>query len=203
MPHPVTHILLWISLSIAVQTLPLALLPAAAFMLMFIAFKMHDQRFFALMRRSRWILFSLLLVYIFATPGEALWTLAYTPSPTREGLLDGTMQLFRLVSVLAGLSMLLTLLSREQLVSGLYSLCYPARYLGVSRERIAVRLALTLHYAESAMRDTASDWRAAIERALNPVEREAAHIEVQVQALTRMDVLLLALSAVLLFWILR
>lgn len=191
------------SLSIIIQSLPPALLPASASLLMYIAFRMHDQRFFALMRRSRWILFSLLLVYLFATPGEALWTLAYIPSPTREGLLDGAMQLFRLAGVLAGLSILLTLLSREQLVGGLYSLFYPARYIGVSRERIAVRLALTLHYAESAMRDTAGDWRAAIERALKSAEGDAAHIEVQVQVLTRMDVLLLALSCAMLFWILR
>lgn len=203
MPHPATHILIWMSLSIIVQTLPLALLPGITGVLMFIAFRMHDQRFFALMRRSRWILFSLLLVYLFATPGEALWTLAYAPSPTREGMLDGAMQLCRLVSVLAGLSILLTLLSREHLVSGLYSLCYPARYLGLSRERFAVRLALTLHYAESAMRDTASDWRAAIERALKSVEGDAAHINVQVQALTRLDVLLLALSGAMLLGVLR
>lgn len=202
-PHPATHILVWISLSIAVQSLSPVLLPVIVPALMFIAFKMHDQRFFALMRRSRWILFSLLLVYVFATPGEAVWSLPYTPSPTREGLLDGLIQLCRLVCVLAGLSMLLTLLSREQLISGLYSLCYSARYIGVSRERIAVRLALTLQYSESAMRDTASDWRGAIERALKSAEGDAAHIEVQVHALTRMDVLLLALSAAMLFGILR
>lgn len=191
------------SLSVIVQTLPLALLPASAGVLMLIAFRMHDQRFFALMRRSRWILFSLLLVYLFATPGEALWTLAYAPSPTREGLLDGAVQLCRLVSVLAGLSILLTLLSREQLISGLYSLCYPARYLGLSRERIAVRLALTLHYAESAMRDTASDWRFAIEAALKSVKGDAEHIDVQVQALARLDALLLVLSGAMLLGMLR
>lgn len=198
MPHPATSILLWISLAIAVQTLQSVLLPACAFMLVLIAFRMHAQRFFALMRRSRWILFSLLLVYAFATPGQELWSWSYGIAPTREGLLDGVTQLGRLVCVLAGLSILLTLLSREQLISGLYVLSYPARYIGLSRERIAVRLALTLHYAESAMRDTASDWRAAIARAIASDAGQSTAIELQVPALTRMDFLLLALSAALL-----
>jgi energy-coupling factor transport system permease protein len=201
MPHPVTQIVMWICLAIIVQTLQPAVLPEFTAVLMLIAFKMHTRRFFALMRRSRWILLSLLLVYAFATPGEALWSFPYGPSPTREGLLDGLIQLGRLVCVLAGLSILLTLLTREQMISGLYSLAFPARYLGLSRERIAVRLALTLQYAESAMRDTASDWRTAIKQALQPEECGATHIEIQVRALTRMDALLLLLSGALLLGI--
>ena len=159
---------------------------------------MHAQRLFALMRRARWILFSLLVIYAFLTPGEELWSLPYGTSPTREGLQDGLIQLSRLAGMLAGLSILLTLLSREQMVSGIYSLAYPARFIGLSRERIAVRLALTLHYAESAMRDTASDWRVAIERALMTEQGDAAAIELQVQELTWMDGLLPAVCCALL-----
>lgn len=198
MPHPATLIFLWMSLAIVVQTLQAALLPAFALMLVLVAFKMHARRFFALMRRSRWILFSLLLVYAFATPGQELWSLPYGISPTREGLLDGVTQLGRLVCVLAGLSILLTLLSREQLISGLYALSFPARYIGLPRERIAVRLALTLHYAESAMRDTASDWRDAIRRAIEPGVAENSAVELRVQPFARLDFLLLALSGLLL-----
>jgi energy-coupling factor transport system permease protein len=104
------------------------------------------------------------------------------------------MQLARLSCVLAALSILLTLLSREKLISGIYLLAFPARFIGISRERIAVRLALTLHYAENAMRDTASDWRSAIAQALVVGKSHSFDIEMQVQPLARIDILLLVLS---------
>ncbi len=183
------------------QTLPPLLLPVCAAVLIVIAFKIHAQRLFGLLRRSRWILFSLLLVYAFATPGQELWSWSY--APTLEGLQDGGIQLCRLVSMLAGLSVLLTLLSREQLIGGLYSLSYPLRFIGWSSEHLAVRLALTLHYAESAMRDTADDWRGAIGRAVAEENTEAFVVELHRQPLARIDVLWLMLSAALLLWIAR
>ena len=58
------------------------------------------------------------------------------------------LQLCRLAFTLASLAILLNLLPRQQLISGLYVLTYPLRYVGLSRERLAVRLALTLQYAD-------------------------------------------------------
>ncbi len=153
-----------------------------------------------LLRRTRWIIFSLMIIYAFMTPGAGIWTLPYLPSPTREGLLDGLMQLGRLFCVLAGLSILLTSLSQVRLISGLYTLSYPLRFFGVSRERVAVRLALTLHYAEKAMEETAKDWRSGIERSLEP-EKEVDHgIELPVQTLTRIDGLLIIAMGAALIW---
>lgn len=182
----------------AVQTLQSLYLPILAVALGFIAFKAHPLRMITLLRRTRWILFSLLVIYAFLTPGVALWSLPYLPSPTLEGLLDGLMQLSRLVCVLAGLSILLTSLSQERLISGLYVLAYPLRYIGMSRARIAVRLALTLQYAERAMQETAKDWRSSIEHALVPETDHKVAYELPMQMLTWLDaVLLIAMSAIL------
>jgi len=199
MPHPATQILVWISLAVVVQTLQSQLLTVFAGVLLVVAFMMHTQRLFTLMRRTRWIFFSLLLIYAFATPGEALWSWDY--APTQEGLFDGLTQLGRLVCVLAGLSILLTCLPRERLVSGLYLLFQPVRYIGLSRERIAVRLALTLHYAESSMRDTASDWRGAIDSALASGEKDGMSIELQVQPINLTDIFLLVSGMASLIWV--
>ena len=76
------------------------------------------------------------------------------------------------------------------------------RWFGLSRERIAVRLALTLEYAESSMRDTASDWRAAISGAMQP-SGGAEHIELQVQRFGVVDILLLLAGATVLAGVLR
>jgi energy-coupling factor transport system permease protein len=197
-PHPATQILVWICLACVVQAMQSMLLHGLAILLLIVAAKTHAQRLFTLIRRTRWILLSLLVIYAYLTPGEVLWTASYLPSPTHEGLLDGLLQLSRLVCVLAGLAILLTLLTRTQMISGLYSLCYPVRYIGLSRERIAVRLALTLHYAESSMRDTASDWRGAIRHALASGNEHEIEITLHVQPLIWMDALLVVAASALL-----
>ena len=197
-PHPAVQILAWALLALLAQRLqPLALLLLST-VLIVLALKLCAAQLLRLLRRTRWILFSLLLIYAYTTPGAALWTQLGVVSPTREGLLDGLLQLGRLLSVLSGLAILLELLPQEQLISGLYTLAYPLRWFGLSRERIAVRLALTLEYAESAMSDTAKDWRTTISAALQPVATGATHIELRLQAFGVIDgLLLLASTAVL------
>jgi energy-coupling factor transporter transmembrane protein EcfT len=197
-PHPAVQILIWMLLALLAQRLqPLALLVLTS-CLFALALKLCAKQLLSLIRRTRWILFSLLLIYAFTTPGTALLAQLGIMSPTREGLLDGLLQLGKLVSVLSGLAILLALLTQTQLISGLYSLAYPLRWFGLSRERIAVRLALTLEYAESAMRDTASDWRSSIRDAMQPSTEGAKHIELRLQPFRVVDfILLLACAAVL------
>jgi energy-coupling factor transport system permease protein len=108
------------------------------------------------------------------------------------------MQLSRLVFVLAGLSVLLTSLSQEQLISGIYSLSYPLRLFGLSRERIAVRLALTLNYAEKAMQETANDWRSGIEHSLEPTNEYLSVYELPMQLPTWIDGLLIIIMGAIL-----
>ncbi len=162
--------------------------------------------FAILLRRTRWIMFSLLLIYAYATPGVAVWAPLAQFSPTHEGLADGLIQLFRLAFALGGLAILLGLLSQAQLIGGLYALAYPLRYLGLSRERIAVRLALTLEYAESAILDSSTNWRANIEQMLAPAEIKTGKlapaeikqesIELHLTPFTLRDGLLLILAGV-------
>jgi len=201
-PHPAALILLWLCLTIAMQPMHAPALLLSGAMLVVAALKLSAGRFVILLRRTRWIMLSLLLIYGYATAGTAVWSQGGLFSPTREGLLEGLLQLSRLVFALAGLSIVLGLLSREQLVGGLYVLAWPLRYVGLSRERIAVRLALTLHYAESAMLDTSSDWRGSISRMLQPVAPEMEDIELHAAPFTARDFLLLFAGAVVLFAVL-
>ena len=197
--HPITQITIWIGLAVVVQTMQSMYLPILAAILGLIAYKAHPLRMVTLLRRTRWILISLFAIYAFLTPGVTMWYLLYLPSPTQEGLLDGLMQLSRLVCVLAGLSILLTTLSQERLVSGLYTFFYPLKFIGISRERIAVRLGLTLHYAERAMQETAKDWRLSIEHALNTEKDHEVTFELQMQMLTWVDVLMFFVIGLIIF----
>jgi len=198
MPHPSVFILLWIFLALGLQSLHEVALLLAGIPLILVAFKLSAARLYALLCRTRWIMFSLLLIYGYVTPGEALWAQMGMFSPTQQGLADGLLQLGRLLCALAGLSIVLGVLARQQLIAGLYTLAYPLRYLGQSRERIAVRLALTLYYAESAMADTAADWRGNIGRMLVPPETGKHSIMLHITPFTLRDGLLLAAGCTLL-----
>jgi len=59
--------------------------------------------------------------------------------------------------------MLLQYMQRAQLIAGIYLLSAPLQCLGWSRERFAVRLALTLHYADLAMSSRSGTWREALQ----------------------------------------
>lgn len=196
-PHPAVPILVWIMLALLVQRWQGFVLLVACVVLILLALWLCAAQMRSLIKRTRWILIVLLFIYAYTTPGGAVFPQFGILSPTWEGLSDGTTQLGRLLSVLAGLAILLTLLPQTSLISGLYSLMYPLRWFGLSRERFAVRLALTLENAESAMRDTASDWRNTINDALKPITSGASHIELEVHAFTLVDASVLLAGVVL------
>lgn len=190
--HPTAQILLWILLVLLAQRCQPALLLAVCLLSSAVALRMDSAQFMRLLRRTRWIALSLLLIYAWATPGRELLNGLGNLSPTYEGLLDGMLQLGRLLCALAGLAVLLATLTQARLISGLYTLAYPLRLFGLSRERFAVRLALTLEYAEKTMHDTAKDWRTTITQAMKTSAASTTHVELQRQRYSLLDVLLLA-----------
>ncbi|MDP2248467.1 MAG: CbiQ family ECF transporter T component, partial [Nitrosomonadales bacterium] len=81
--------------------------------------------FFKLLRRVRYILLFLLIVYAFNTPGEYLPGWYFEMAPTYEGIVAGIEQALRLSLILAGLAILLVTTNRDQLIAGLYYLAFP------------------------------------------------------------------------------
>ncbi|MEQ1532576.1 MAG: hypothetical protein HOO97_01585 [Sideroxydans sp.] len=189
--HPVVQILIWVLLTLLLQRINASALFLCSVGLFVVTLKVGAQKFLTLLRRTRWVLFSLLLIYGYTTPGVALVQSFGLASPTREGVFDGLMQLGRLLCALAGLAILLSRLSQAQLMGGIVGLMSPLCWLGISRERFAVRLALTLENAEVAMQKTASHWHSAIADALVPTHNGVAQIELRMQAWRWLDTLLL------------
>lgn len=97
--------------------------------------------------RMRWLLLAMGLVYGWTTPGEYLWSAWF--SPTFEGVWLGVAQMIRLLAVAASLQLLLTNMDRPAIFSGLHALAKPLDWLGVSRNRMALRLTLTLEMMEN------------------------------------------------------
>jgi energy-coupling factor transporter transmembrane protein EcfT len=203
MPHPAVQILLWLCLALLAQNLHGAALLLLGGGMVALALALDATRLFTLLRRSRWIFLSLLLIYAYAMPDDPWFAQLGAFSPGRAGVLDGLVQMGRLIIMLSGLSVVLTLLTTAQLIAGLYSLLYPLRYLGVSRERIAVRLALTLRYAESAMLDSASDGLRSLAQLNLPVQAMPDNVELHLAPLAVRDWLLLLATALLMAGVLR
>lgn len=201
MLHPVTQILSWCALVTTMQFLPPVQLLSASALVLLLAFAFSRHKFVQLLRRTRWIMFSLWLIYAFTTPGEALFDVPLSPS--REGLLDGGLQMMRLLAALAALAILLERLQRAQLMAGLHSLFLPLQWCGLSRERLAVRLALTLHYAEVAMLRSAS-WQETLNSLSENGESQAESkpIELPVYPFLWLDGLVLLAGGALLGWVL-
>jgi energy-coupling factor transporter transmembrane protein EcfT len=195
--HPATQILIWCVLVAVLQFLAPVHLFVAGCMALLVAFALSRHKFIQLVRRTRWILFSLWLIYAYSTPGQTLFDSAF--SPTREGLLDGAVQLMRLLASLAGLAVLLDRLHRQQLIAGLYTLFAPLKWLGFSRERLAVRLALTLHYAEVAMLRTLS-WQDHLQSLFDSNGDVSKVIELPVYRIGMPDVLFSS-GAIALLWL--
>ena len=198
--HPAVLILLWIFFTVAMQSLTAVASLAVGIPLLVAAYAIAARRLRALLRRTSWIMLSLLFIYAYATPGAAVWPLLAQYSPTHEGIQAGLLQLSRLAFALAGLAVMLNVLSQQQLIGGLYALGYPLRYIGISRARAAVRLALTLQYAESAIRDTAANWRMSVAQMMGQIDAKQHSIELQATPLTLRDGLLAILGGALLLW---
>ncbi len=197
--HPAAQILAWCVLVVAMQSLASGLLPAVGGMVLLGAFFLSRRKFVQLLHRTRWIMLSLLLIYAWSTPGQALLGDLGVFSPTREGLTDGVLQLIRLLAAIAALAILLDRLHRLHLIAGLYTLLAPLRLVGLSRERLAVRLALTLHYAEVAMLRSKGNWRDVLNGLFEPHDEADRHMELPLHRFGIGDALLLGL-VLLLFW---
>jgi energy-coupling factor transporter transmembrane protein EcfT len=152
--HPASLILAWIAAAIALQQASLAGLAATAVIVAPAVFFLAPQRAWRMIKRSRWLLLSLALLFVFATPGEYVSPI---PGVTREGLELAAEHLLRLALLLLLLALLLERVDTARLMSGMYLLLSPAARLGFDRAQAVVRLMLVLDYVEGA--GGATHWR--------------------------------------------
>lgn len=197
--HPATKVLLWLGFALAVQGLDfivLTLMSMLVILWLVLARGISEALF--MLRRARWLLLSLLLIYAFATPGDLLFPLLGTFSPSLQGLHGGALQAWRLALLLVALALLLHSCPRECLLSGLYVLMRPFRAMGLNPERVSVRLWLTLHYAQQQSRQKMQAWRDELRIALDPAPNAALHVTLELPAFTWRDAMALTLATLLL-----
>ena len=202
--HPAAQIMAWCMLVAVMQALTPAILLIVAGLIFLCAVALSRHKFTQLLHRTRWIMLSLLLIYAYSTPGQPLLEDTFGMfSPSREGLIDGVSQLTRLLAALAALAILLDRLHRQQLIAGLYTLFAPLQWIGLSRERLAVRLALTLHYAEAAMLRGSGRWQDTLNSLLEPHGETVRHMELPLCRFAVTDALLLIVASLILWLAIR
>lgn len=149
----------WLVIVVGLQVLPASALGACVALSLVLALLAARARAVRLLRRVRVLLGAIVLLFAWFTPGEAVLLDWPVLSPTREGLVQALEHGGRLIAVVCWVALLLERLPTERLVSGLYALVRPCRMLGLSAERIALRLLLVLRYVDAGTA-TAGGWKA-------------------------------------------
>lgn len=144
--HPANRLLAWCALTLWVSILPFMPLMGCTFALIFIAYKVVPHALKRSLYRIRWLLLSLLIIFAWNTPGVYLIRGWYAPSV--EGLYMGVQHILRIMVAIVGLQIVLRKMDVSMLLSACYQLSWPLRIFGLNSERFAVRLGLTLQYAE-------------------------------------------------------
>lgn len=154
MLHPASLLLIWLGFALGLQWLPVSWLIVLAMACVIVALAMATERSFNLLRRSRWLLLSLAVLYLFATPGEYLPGILGDIGLTYEGLRQGGEQIGRLLAMLASLAVLHQTVGTQGLLTGFHCLLKPFPW----REATVVRLMLVLEYAEQKSQVRWREW---------------------------------------------
>ncbi len=189
--NPASLLLAWLALALAMQWLPLPALLATTALLLPVVWWFSRGRLLILLRRARWLLLSIALLFALATPGVALPGPAGMLGLTYEGILLAAMHVLRLTLLLALLALLLERLGIPALVSGLYLLLKP---FGDSpgRRRLALRLLLVLEYVENSDSAERKHWRDSLSPQMNLAEYPPLHLTVA--PLAGIDYVVMALA---------
>ena len=142
--HPATLLAGWGLFVLLVQQLPVAGLGALATVVLLMALRRAPARTRSLLRRARWLLLSIVLLFAFSTPGRPL-----AAGVTVEGLELAGEHGLRLVLLLASLAIVHELVGNGGLLAGLHLILAPLASWRRLRERIVTRLLLVLDYVEN------------------------------------------------------
>lgn len=183
--HPATLLFAWGGFVAMLQALPPDALAWVAALILPLAFFFARRRAMALIRRTRWLLLSIGVMFSFATPGQHLPGIGGDLGITFDGLLLAAEHLLRLLLLLASLAAIHERLGTTGMMTGFHWLLRPLGQWRTLRERIVVRTLLVLDQVENAPASTWRDW-------LNGDTVERSQLSLTVGSLRAVDWLALA-----------
>lgn len=148
----------WVCLLLLLGVMPAPLLGALACLLLPLLLVWRASVVWSVFKRMRFLLLSLLLLFGWSTPGDALWPTVW--SPTREGVQIGALHALRLLIAVWLVRTLWLRYGRDAMLGAFYQLCAPLARIGLPADTLALRLGLTLYHAERlASEPVAGLWR--------------------------------------------
>lgn len=110
------------------------------------------QGVFVMLKRLKWLFVSILVVYLFFTPGrlllpDILW------GPTLEGMMQGLSRIVALTLLVAAVNLLMTTTEQGEFLSAILWCLRPLSLFGISHERLAIRITLTLDAVSQVRKD--------------------------------------------------
>ena len=171
--HTGLLILLWMGFIALLQHLPLAWLALVVLLCALAVAGMARARGIRLVRRVRYLLLAIVILFCGFTPGEALLADWPALSPSREGVRLAAEHAGRILAAVLCVALLMERLPPDRLVSGIYALLRPFGALGLSPARVAVRLLLVLRLVEEG---APRRWQAWLEEEAGGGAGEAVHI---------------------------
>lgn len=157
--HPAVLVAAGFVCMLGIQLLQALWLVSVVIIVLILALVAGRKKLGAVIRRLRYILIAVIVLFAWQTPGVLIVPVLGMFSPTYDGLLLALDSTARLLATAAVVAVMLEKLSTAQWVSSLYVLIAPLRIAGVSPERFAVRLRLVLDYVD--MRNL--DWRKSLD----------------------------------------
>lgn len=97
-----------------------------------------------IIKRMRWLFLSILVVYLWFTPGEPILPVESGLMPTIEGLQTGLLRVLSLVLIIFAVNYFISTIARNRLVEAIVWLLYPLNWITIDTRQLALRIALTL-----------------------------------------------------------
>lgn len=145
--HPATFIFLWILFVFSMAHLPLVYLSLFSMVLLSLSV-LYPFLLWRLLKRSKILFLSTLFIYAYSGNGRYLYPALGWASPSIEGLYAGISAILHLWCMVSSLLLLRQYLDPNAWLRGMLGLLQPLAWLGLPVQRLAVRLCLTLQYAE-------------------------------------------------------
>lgn len=143
--HPATLLIGWAGFAFLLQWLSLVWLLTLTIATCFLGNRYAPERSWRMVRKSRWLLLSLAILFIFFTPGEYAPGIAGSFGITYDGLMQAAEQLGLIMAMLISLALLHEYLGTQGLLAGLYWLLSYQR----GRNQSIIRLMLVLDFVEN------------------------------------------------------
>ena len=180
MLHPATLFVSWICFALILQAATMSLLAGLVVVSLLLAATLAPTRSRRLLQRSRWLLLSIGVLFLFFSPGEYLPGFAGRIGLTYEGVTHAGEQTGRLLAILLSLALLHERIGTPGLLAGLYKLLGPFPW----RETTVVRLMLVLEFVED---KRVTGWRDWLAQETQADSAERNHFALVMPHLRRLD----------------